>query len=258
MKAWVDAVRASIFDEPVVRCNGLHISSRSLASGAAIVASPHKNLSRPIEREVNMNGSPSKRLACIRKEQRRLRNRTQRRLFCESLEARALLTTAPTGDQFVVAEVLGFVSSPPAITVQANGDFTAAWNSFEEDGSGFGVFAQRFSADGTEIDAVPFLVNATTAREQSAPAIASDSNGNVLVVWQSKGQDEGDTFGVFGQWYNSSGAKLGEEFRINSQTADDQKAPVVAIDGAGNAIVAWQSFGQDGSDWGCTARGSMQ
>lgn len=201
-----------------------------------------------------MNGSLNKRLARIRNEQRRLRNRTQRRLFCESLEQRALLTTAPAGDQFVVAEVLGFVSSPPAITVQANGDFTAAWNTFEEDGSGFGVFAQRFSADGTEIDAVPFLVNTTTAREQSAPAIASDSNGNVLVVWQSKGQDEGDTFGVFGQWYDSSGAKLGEEFRINSETSGDQKAPVVAIDGAGNAIVAWQSFGQDGSDWGvyCT------
>ncbi|MCC9608309.1 GEVED domain-containing protein [Blastopirellula sp. JC732] len=160
------------------------------------------------------------------------------------------LTTAPLGDQFVVAETLGFTATPAAVAVQADGSIITAWESYEEDGSGFGVFAQRFDANGNEIDATPFLVNTTTDREQSAPAIATDAAGNVLIVWQSKGQDEADTFGVYGQWYDSLGAKLGGEFRINSTTAGDQKAPDVAIDGSGDAIVTWQSFGQDGSDWG--------
>jgi hypothetical protein len=178
------------------------------------------------------------------------RDAQRRQLFCESLEERRLMATAPLGDQFVVAETPGFTATPAAVAVHADGSYITAWESFEEDGSGFGVFAQRFNADGTGIDAAPFLVNTTTAREQSAPAIATDAAGNVLIVWQSKGQDEADSFGVYGQWYDSSGGKLGGEFRINSVTAADQKAPSVAIDGSGNAVIAWQSFGQDSSDWG--------
>ncbi len=145
---------------------------------------------------------------------------------------------------------IGFSPTPAAIAVNSDDSFIAAWESFEQDGSGFGIYAQRFNAAGTALDPAPFLVNTTTSREQSAPAIAVDANGNALIVWQSKGQDEGNTFGVYGQWYNSAGTKLGGEFRINTVTAADQKAPSVAIDGSGNATVAWQSFGQDGSDWG--------
>ncbi|QDU30673.1 Bifunctional hemolysin/adenylate cyclase precursor [Anatilimnocola aggregata] len=163
-----------------------------------------------------------------------------------------LLATAAAGDQFVVAETVGFASTPAAIAVQANGSFTAAWESFEEEasGSGFGVFAQRFNADGTPV-APSFQVNTVDDREQSAPAIAVDAAGNHLIVWQSKGQDDvdGDTFGIYGQWYNNAGP-LGSEFKINTATSGDQKSPSVAIDGSGKAIVSWQSFGQDGSDWG--------
>jgi hypothetical protein len=168
----------------------------------------------------------------------------------ETLEKRRLLATAPLGDQFVVAETQGFAATPAAIAVHSDGSYVAAWDSFGEDGSGFGIFARRFDANGAGIDATPFQVNSTTSREQSAPAIAVDAAGNMLVVWQSKGQDSGDSFGIYGQWYNNSGTKLGDEFRINSHTLGDQKAPSVAIDGSGKATIAWQSFGQDGSDWG--------
>jgi hypothetical protein len=173
-----------------------------------------------------------------------------RKLELESLESRRVLATAPLGDQFVAGEALGFSAAPAAIAVHADGAFITAWESFGEDGSGFGVYARRFSAAGAALEAAPFLVNTTTGREQSAPAIAVDANGNALIVWQSKGQDEGDTFGVYGQWFSSAGAKLGGEFRVNSVTAGDQKAPAVAIDGSGDAVVAWQSYEQDGSDWG--------
>lgn len=169
-------------------------------------------------------------------------------LRMEVLEQRTMLTTAPLGDQFVVSEAFGFTETPAALVVHADGSFTTAWESFEEDGSGFGVFAQRFNADGNSAG-LRIPVNTTIAREQSAPAIASDALGNTLIVWQSKGQD-GDGFGIYGQWLDFSGQKKGQEFRINSFTANDQKAPAVAIDGMGRAIVAWQSYGQDGSDWG--------
>src|SRR5690606_2123713 len=66
------------------------------------------------------------------------RRRARVELFCEPLEPRMLLATAAAGDQFVVAETLGFTSTPAAIAVQADGSFTAAWESFEEEASGSG------------------------------------------------------------------------------------------------------------------------
>lgn len=53
------------------------------------------------------------------------------------------MTTAAMDDQFAVAETLDSAGTPAAIAVHGDGSFTTAWESFEEDGSGFGVFAQR-------------------------------------------------------------------------------------------------------------------
>lgn len=179
---------------------------------------------------------------------RDIQKRFCRRPRCEHLEPRCMLTTGAIGDQFVVAEAAGFTDTPAAIAVFPDGSFTMAWESFEGDGSGFGVFAQRYGADGIPLGS-KVLVNSTIDREQSAPSLAIDSTGNHLVVWQSKGQD-GTGFGIYGQWLDPTGTKIGPEFGINTTTDGDQTSPVVAIDSTGRATVAWQSDGQDGSDWG--------
>jgi len=46
-----------------------------------------------------------------------------------------------------------------------------------------------------------FRVNTYTTSYQSWPAVASDSSGNFVVVWESNFQD-GSNSGVFGQRYN--------------------------------------------------------
>ena len=76
--------------------------------------------------------------------------------------------------------------------------------------------------------------------------MAADAGGNFVVVWQSSTQDGlGD--GVFGQRYDSAGAPLGPEFRVNTYTTADQREPSVAADPLGNFVVAWSSAAQDGS-----------
>jgi hypothetical protein len=179
----------------------------------------------------------------------RRRGRSDLHPVSDAVEARILLTTAAAGDQFLVAETLGYEGTPASVTVHPDGSFTTVWSSFEADGNGFGVVAQRFDANGNPLTSAPVLVNTTTAREQSAPRIAGDAAGNTLIVWQSQGQDLGG-YGIFGQWFDQAGSRLGGEFRVNSTQTGDQKAPAVAVDGTGRAIVTWQSFGQDGSDWG--------
>ena len=63
-----------------------------------------------------------------------------------------------------------------------------------------GVYGQRYDdlgmAQGGE-----FLINSTTVKEQEAPAIAMGDHGVFVATWQSKGQDQGDSWGVYGQLY---------------------------------------------------------
>ena len=42
----------------------------------------------------------------------------------------------------------------------------------------------------------------------------------------------------------------GAEFPVNSYTTSDQGIPAVASDASGNFVVAWSSYGQDGSGIG--------
>src|SRR5262245_31254356 len=88
-----------------------------------------------------------------------------------------------------------------------------------------------------------FRVNTFTLSDQLVPAMASDGSGNFVVVWSSADQD-GSIFGSFGQRYDSTGAPLGPEFRINTYTTDSQFAPAVAAIPSGAFVVIWDSRGQ--------------
>ena len=79
--------------------------------------------------------------------------------------------------------------------------------------------------------------------------MAADASGNFVVTWQGQGSDY-DVVGVFGQRYDSSGAPLGPEFRVNTYTTSFQRYPSVAAAGSGDFVVVWQSLDQDGSGEG--------
>jgi len=142
-----------------------------------------------------------------------------------------------TGDNQVIASV-----------ASDSVNFVVVWNSQGQDGSGYGVFGQRYAASGVPLGG-EFRVNTFTTGAQVRAAVAADSAGNFVVVWDSLGQD-GSSYGVFGQRYASSGAPLGPEFRVNTSTASAQAYPAVASDASGNFVVAWESLAQDGSDFG--------
>ena len=81
---------------------------------------------------------------------------------------------------------------------------------------------------------------------QDNPDIGMDSNGDFVVVWQSDQQD-GNMWGIFGQRFTATGAKAGSEFAVNTYTLDKQILPAVDMDAAGDFVVTWESFDQDGS-----------
>jgi hypothetical protein len=135
--------------------------------------------------------------------------------------------------------------SYPSVAADVAGNFVVVWTSyFGQDGSLTGIFGQRYGSSGAPLGP-EFRVNTYTTGDQLRPSVAVESSGSFVVVWSSYEQD-GSAQGVFGQRYDSGGAPLGPEFRVNTHTTLGQRAPSVAADALGNFVVVWQS--QDG--WG--------
>ncbi len=140
----------------------------------------------------------------------------------------------------------------PAVGMDADGDFVVAWASNGQDGSELGVFARRFDADDGALDGES-PVNAFTSDNQQSPAVGMNGDGNFVVAWQSYAQD-GSEIGVFARRFGAGGGALGAEFQVNVHTSGSQQSAAVGMDGDGDFVVAWGSFGQDGSVYGIFAR----
>ena len=150
----------------------------------------------------------------------------------------------PLGSEFRINTYTTGNQSLSSVACDASGAFVVSWSSYQQDGSGWGVFGQRYDATGAPLGG-EFRVNTFTTDYQAEPAVSADLVGNFVIVWESRYQD-GDSWGIFGQRYALSGAPLGGEFRVNTYTTNTQVSPSIASDSTGTFVVVWQSVGQDG------------
>ena len=171
--------------------------------------------------------------------------------FLQSASSAGVTVSALTGAQTRVNSHTGGDQQLPAIAALTSG-YVVVWASNAQDGSLFGVYGQRYNANGAK-EGAEFPVNTTTAKDQTQPRVAGLSDGGFVVAWQSNGQDKSG-LGVYGQRFSAAGAKAGAEFRVNTTTADDQALPAVAAFPVGGFVVAWQSRGQDGAGLGIFAQ----
>ncbi|MBX7166063.1 MAG: putative Ig domain-containing protein [Pirellulales bacterium] len=125
-----------------------------------------------------------------------------------------------------------------------------AWVSVGEDGSGDGVYAQRYDRYGGAIG-TPFRVANTTSGNQSAPAVGMDSLGSFVVAWQSS---DGASDGVYARRFNYDGTAIANEFRVNSSTTGAQQAPSIAMNDDGAFVIGFQSANRDSSGNAAIAR----
>lgn len=88
--------------------------------------------------------------------------------------------------------------------------------------------------------------------QHKLPQVAREEKGSFLVVWQSEGPD-GSLWGIFGRRVGADGQPLGEAFQINTYGEHDQSDPSVT-QVAGDFLVTWTSYGQDGDMGGIYAQ----
>lgn len=150
------------------------------------------------------------------------------------LGAETLINSTMSGDQ-----------TEPTVTGLASGGYVVAWSSYGQDGSGEGVYMKQYAANGTLV-VDEKQVNTTTAHDQSEPSVASLADGGYLITWNSYAQD-GSMGGIFAQRYTANGTAVDGETQINTTTENHQSEPTVSGLEDGSYVVAWTSYGQDGS-----------
>jgi hypothetical protein len=158
----------------------------------------------------------------------------------------------PQGAEFQINSYTDGVQYFPSVAVLAGGGFVVAWASDGQDGSGDGIYARRYDSAGVAAHG-EFKVNSYTTAEQSDAAIAALADGGFVVTWGSLDQD-GSDYGIYAQRYDAAGVAVGVEFRANSFTSNTQNSPSVVAFADGGFLIAWESFGQDGSELGVYAQ----
>ncbi len=156
------------------------------------------------------------------------------------LKSEALVNTFKTGAQQF-----------PAVATLKSG-YMIVWASNAQDGNGYGVYGQRYSAAGVKQGA-ELHISTTTKGNQSMPKVAGLTAGGFVVVWQSDKQDN-NTSGIYGQAFTASGVMSGGEFMVNTTSAGAQTQPAIVALPGGGFVVAWTSDGQDGGGLGVYAQ----
>ncbi|MEZ0371343.1 MAG: hypothetical protein ACAI44_19770 [Candidatus Sericytochromatia bacterium] len=153
--------------------------------------------------------------------------------------------------QFSVNSYTTSTQSRPVVASDADGDFVIVWQSQDQDGSGDGIYAQRYASTGQPAGS-EFQVHTYTTNGQFDPHAAMDATGNFVVVWGIAGIE--DDTGIYVRRFASGGNALGDQFLVNTYTESLQHHARVAIDRDGDFVVTWMSDGRDGDQTGIAAR----
>lgn len=124
----------------------------------------------------------------------------------------------------------------PAVAMATDGSFVVVWQSDKQDGDNYGIYARRFDAAGTPLS-IEIAVNDYFIKNQTDASIAMAPDGSFVVAWKDD-RNGGD---VYVRHFSTTGAALSNEILVNTNTANGQILPAVAMDSAGNYVVAWQS-----------------
>ena len=136
----------------------------------------------------------------------------------------------------------------PVAAATTGDEFVVAWQSQDQDGSSYGVFARRLSSAGVAL-ASEFQVNTHTTNYQLQPMLAASSPGDFVIAWTSNDQDGFSSPGVFAQRFSSAGLPLGSEFLVTQRTHDIQRVTSVRAAPDHGFVVAWMDNEQSASGY---------
>lgn len=103
------------------------------------------------------------------------------------------------------------------VTSLSDGGFVVSWYDSPLNSSDQNPFFQRFDSAGQKIGS-EIRANSTTINLQKQPQITATMDGGWIVAWHSS-QERGGSDDIFAQRYSANGIPIGQEARINTDSA---------------------------------------
>lgn len=126
----------------------------------------------------------------------------------------------------------------PALAATGNGRFVSAWTD-DADGNGKNqIHARAFDANGCELFRIT-PVNRNEAGDQRDPAVAVNTSGTSVIVWESDHDNDGN-YDVRARGFKPDGSLAFEEIAVSSTNKGQQTNPAVSVANSGEFVVVWQ------------------
>ena len=152
----------------------------------------------------------------------------------------------PAGTEFRVNSFTTSFQGAPSVAMAADGNFLVVWT------SGLQSVGRPGRLAGGRLRAAIQRNRRGAKRRvpgqhyypanQNQPSAAVDANGNYVVAFMGVNHPGGAGADIHVQRYSATGVPQGGEFRVNSYTLNEQDAPSIAADAAGNFVVTWHSW----------------
>jgi hypothetical protein len=151
------------------------------------------------------------------------------------------IAQVPLGSEFLVNTYTIGTQGVARVASEDGGDFVVVWAGSPAYPSGFGYFThihgQRFASSGSALGSEFQISTYTALADPRGHAVASDSDGDFVVVWAH--QSAPLVVDVIGQRFDSNGAALGAEFQVSLVTGAYQAQPAAAMEADGDFVVVW-------------------
>ncbi|MEO1163196.1 MAG: hypothetical protein AAFV98_05370 [Chloroflexota bacterium] len=120
------------------------------------------------------------------------------------------------------------------VAIAGDGSFIVTWQSTDDN-----VYFRRFDASGAPLSG-DILVNQTLTSEHFDPSIGMDGSGNSVISWTTR---SGTNLDIYARRYNNVGTPLGNEFLVNTTTAQAQGSSEIAVADNGRFVITWSGLG---------------
>ena len=147
------------------------------------------------------------------------------------------------GEEFRVNEYIFSNQELPKIAVNKEGSFLIIWQSYNQDGSGKGVYARLYDKNAIALTS-EFIVNLQTAGNQDFPDVTAIEDNSFVCTWQNQ-RFESEGHDIYMQIINKQGQMVGPQQMVNDATDIDMVAPSVFSTVNNSVMIIWQeNFGQ--------------
>jgi hypothetical protein len=125
------------------------------------------------------------------------------------------------------------------VAALSDGGWIVTWESFGQDGNGYGIYARIYDAAGNP-ESGEIQINTVTSGQEWQPAVAELADGRIVIAWKgSKYPNFEDPVPTIQfQVLNANGTKSGPEMLV-TKTSNGGHSPEVCASPEGGWIVAW-------------------